>query len=132
MSFSVDLGGLNVLKKSHGLGKDGRVQKYIDQEVVRRMAPFTPFDTGSLQNSAYVKCGEVIYTVPYAKFLYYGRAMVSPSTGSTWARAGEEKVVANRPLTFKGASMRGAYWFLRMKAHYGQEILKGAGKKIGK
>lgn len=132
MSFCVDLGSLNVLKRSQGLGKDGRIQKYIDQEVVRRMAPFTPYGTGALQNSTYLRCGEVIYTVPYAKFLYYGKVMVSPSTGSTWARAGEEKLVANRALTFKGAPMRGAYWFLRMKAHYGQEILKGAGRQIGK
>lgn len=132
MSFSVDLGSLYVLKRIQGLGKDGRIQKYIDQEVVRRMALFTPYGTGALQNSAYVKCGEVTYTVPYAKFLYYGKVMVSPSTGSTWAKAGEEKVVANRRLTFKGAPMRGPYWFLRMKAHYGQEILKGAGRQIGK
>lgn len=132
MSFCVDLGSLNVLKRSQGLGKDGRIQKYIDQEVVRRMAPFTPYGTGALQNSTYLRCGEVIYTVPYAKFLYYGKVMVSPSTGSTWARAGEEKLADNRALTFKGAPMRGAYWFLRMKAHYGQEILKGAGRQIGK
>lgn len=132
MSFSVNFASLNELKKSQGLGKDGRIQKYIDQEVVRRMAPFTPFGTGALQNSAYRKCGEIIYTVPYAKFLYYGKAMVSPSTGSTWARSGEGKVMTNRVLTFKGAPMRGPYWFLRMKAYYGQEILKGTGNQIGK
>lgn len=132
MSFSVDLSSLDVLKKSQGLGKEGRIQRYIDQEVIRRMALFTPFGTGALQNSAYGKNGEVIYTVPYSKFLYYGKVMVSTSTGSTWARAGEEKVVANRALTFKGAPMRGPYWFLRMKAHYGREILKGAGRQIGK
>jgi hypothetical protein len=63
MSFSVDLSSLDVLKKSQGLGKEGRIQRYIDQEVIRHMALFTPFGTGALQNSAYGKNGEVIYTV---------------------------------------------------------------------
>ncbi len=132
MSFSVDLGSLEALKKGRGLGTNGKIQQYIDQEVLRLMAPFTPFDTGALQNNAYAKNGEVVYSVPYARFLYYGKVMVSPSTGSTWARSGEEKMRTQRALQFKGAPMRGAYWFLRMKAQYGQEILKGAGKLIGK
>lgn len=132
MSFSVDLGSVDALKKRQGLGVNGRIQQYIDQEVLRRMAPFTPFDTGALQNNVYVKNGEVVYTVAYARYLYYGKVMVSPSTGSTWAKSGEKKMRTQRSLQFKGAPMRGAYWFLRMKSQYSQEILKGAGKLIGK
>lgn len=132
MSFSVDLRSLDGLKKDRGLGPDGRIQRYIDQEVLRRMAPFTPFQTGMLQMNAYGKNGEVVYTAPYARFLYYGKVMVSPSTGSTWAKNGEEKIRTQRSLQFKEAPMRGAYWFLRMKSQYRQEILKGAGKRIGK
>ncbi len=132
MSFSVDLSSLDGLKKGRGLGVNGGIQQYIDQEVLRRMVPFTPFDSGTLQNNGYAKNGEVVYTVPYARFLYYGKVMVSPSTGSTWAKNGEEKIRTQRSLQFKGGPMRGAYWFLRMKTQYGQEILKGAGKLIGK
>ena len=131
MSFSVDFHNLDELKKNHGLGADGRIQRYIDKEVVRLMAPFTPLDTGALQNSVYSRNGEVCYTVPYAKLLYYGKVMVSPSTGSPWAKKGEEKVLTQRSLQFKGGPMRGAYWFLRMKAQYAEEILKGAGKING-
>ena len=132
MSFSVGFESMDQLKKNKGLGAAGRLQQYIDAEVLRRMAPFTPFDTGALQNNVYAKAGEVIYTVPYARYLYYGKAMASPSTGSSWAGSGEEKILMGKPLHFKGAPMRGAYWFLRMKAQQGQEILKGAGRLVGK
>lgn len=128
MSFSVSFGNLNRLKKKQGLGVNGRIQQYIDQEALRLMAPFTPLDTGTLQKSVYAKNGEIVYTVPYAKFLYYGKVMISPSTGSTWARSGEEKLLTQRSLHFKGAPLRGAYWFLRMKAQYTEKILKGAGR----
>lgn len=132
MSFSVGFENLEGMKKKQGLGADGAIQRYIDQEVLRRMAPFTPFDTGALRGGVYAKNGEVVYTVPYARFLYYGKVMVSPSIGSPWARKGEEKILTQRLIQFKGAPMRGAYWFLRMKAQYAQEILKGAGKINGK
>lgn len=132
VSFSVGFLNLEELKKKHCLGADGRIQRYIDQAVVRHMAPYTPLDTGALQNSVYARNGEIVYTVPYAKFLYYGKVLVSPSTGSPWAKRGEEKVLTRRLLQFKGAPMRGSYWFLRMKAQYAQEILKGAGKINGK
>ncbi|WMI80353.1 minor capsid protein [Anaerotignum sp. MB30-C6] len=131
MSNSVSFQSLDELKKKHGLGGDGRVQRYIDQEVVRLMAPFTPLDTGALQKGINAKNGEVVYSAPYAKMLYYGKVMVSPSTGSPWARRGEEKVLTQRSLQFNGAPMRGAYWFLRMKAQFAEEILKGAGKIHG-
>lgn len=131
MSFSVSFGNLNTLKKKRGLGIDGRIQQYIDHETLRLMAPFTPLNSGTLQRSVYAENGEIVYTVPYAKFLYYGKAMISPSTGSTWARSGEEKLLTQRSLHFKGAPLRGSYWFLRMKAQYSEKILKGAGKLNG-
>ncbi|WP_304509669.1 minor capsid protein [Anaerotignum sp.] len=131
MSFSVSFGNLDKLKKKQGLGVDGRIQQYIDQKALRLMAPFTPFNTGTLQRNVYAKNGEIVYNVPYAKFLYYGKVMICPSTGSTWARSGEKKMLTQRELHFKGAPLRGAYWFLRMKAQYTDEILKGAGKING-
>lgn len=131
MSFSVGFDDLNKLKKKHGLGADGRIQRYIDQEVVRHLAPFTPMDMGNLVNSVYAKNGEVVYRVPYAKYLYYGKVMVSPENGSPWAKRGEEKVLTKRTLQFQGAPVRGAYWFLRMKTQCAEEILKGAGKGNG-
>lgn len=35
----------------------------------------------------------IIYPGPYARFLYYGKLMIDPKTGSSWARKGASKVV---------------------------------------
>ncbi|MFV0315180.1 MAG: minor capsid protein [Anaerotignum sp.] len=131
MSFSVKIINVEELKKKQGLGVEGRIQRYIDQEVIRYMEPFTPRNSGALQRSAYAKNGEVVYTVPYAKFLYYGKVMVSPSSGSPWAKSGESKLLTQRKLQFKGQPTRGAYWFLRMKVQYANRILKEVSRLNG-
>lgn len=51
-------------------------QKYLDSEVLRTSAPYTPMRTGELMRSGdkgtNVGSGEVIYNAPYAKTMYYG------------------------------------------------------------
>lgn len=51
-----------------------------------------------LQNTTDVKENMVIYPGPYAQFLYYGKLMVDPNTGSAWAKEGVKKVVTNKDL----------------------------------
>lgn len=87
-----------------GLQENGRVQKFVDSEVIRRCDPYTPMDTGYLKGSApkigtKIGSGEVIYNAPYAKRQYY---------------------------TNKGSGMRGGKWFERMKIDHKDDILKGA------
>lgn len=112
-----------------------RAQKFVDSEVIRLCAPYTPFDTGSLSRSANlgtaIGSGEVVWNAPYARYLYYGTLMVSPSTGSPWAKKGERKVQTGRELRYVGAPKRGKLWFERMKADHKQEILDGARRIIG-
>lgn len=40
------------LPELHGITPGGYVQKYIDQECIRQMAPYTPFLSGTLERSA--------------------------------------------------------------------------------
>ncbi len=110
-------------------------QKFVDSEVIRLCGPYTPFETGMLQNSALsgttIGTGEVIWNSPYAQFLYYGHVMISPSTGSTWAKKGERKVLTDRSLKYNGAPKRGKLWFERMKADHREHIIRGAAKIAG-
>lgn len=80
------------------------VKAYAEHAVAEQMrkdtAPFVPFLTGSLDNRTKVEGNAVIYPGPYARFLYYGKVMVDPNTGSTWAPAGGSKVVTDRNLVF--------------------------------
>lgn len=51
-------------------------QKWLDNEVLKDCQPFVPMRTGNLMNSGVsgttLGKGEVIYSAPYAKPMYYG------------------------------------------------------------
>lgn len=90
-----------------GIEKGGKVQQFIDSEVLRRCQPYVPMDTGELIRSGIrstkIGSGEVKYRTPYARRWYYIKAQ------------------------FQGAPKRGTYWFERMKNEGGKEaILRGA------
>lgn len=92
--------------KSHGLGKGGEIQQFIDGEVLRKCEPYVPRDSGELIRSGIrataIGSGQVVYNTPYARRWYYEAAR------------------------FKGAPRRGNYWFDRMvNEGGGEEILRG-------
>ena len=130
MSFEVHLDSTSTIARRHGLSRGGVIQKFIDSETIKFCAPYTPFDTGQLTRSAtlgtVIGSGEVTYNSPYAKYLYYGKVMVSPTTGSAWAGLGERKILNGQDIKYNGAPKRGARWFERMKQNHGREILRGA------
>lgn len=100
-----------------GLEKGGRVQQYIDSEVLRLCEPFVPKDIaaasqgGNLIQSGItntiIGSGEVKYNTPYARRWYY------------------------MPARFQGAPQRGNYWFERFKQQYRNQILEGAKEIAG-
>lgn len=101
---------------------DGRIQRYIDAQVIKECDPFVPFREGILKGSARVARGggAVEYTAPYARRHYYNTGGVD--------RLGRRY----GPSRFSGAPQRGAYWFERMKAQGGaQRILRGAAALAG-
>lgn len=100
------------LLKARGLEPGGKVQKFIDSEVLRLCDPLVPFDTGMAKSSGVrhttIGSGEVRYRTPYIRRLYY-----------------------NKNMNFQGAPQRGAQWFERMKANNLNGILSGANKIAG-
>lgn len=100
------------LLKERNLQDGGKVQRFVDSEVLRRCEPLAPKDTGELIRSGTkqtkIGSGLVIYKTPYARRWYY------------------------EPAKFEGAPQRGGYWFERMKNQGGKEaILKGAANIAG-
>lgn len=101
--------------QERGLNDDGKVQKYIDSEVIRLMAPYTPKMEGTLIDSA-TKLSDIGSGLieqaggelaPYGKKWYYTEA------------------------NFTGAPMRGTHWFERMKNDGGKKsILDGVRRLI--
>lgn len=130
---TIQMDSINKILSRRGLEEKGKVQRYIDNEVIRLSEPYTPHLTGALKRSAKagtdIGSGEVVWNSPYARFHYYGNVMISPSTGSTWAKKDEKKILTDRPLSYHGGG--GKLWFERMKADHRDKILEGAAKKAG-
>ncbi len=124
----------NQLLQERGLNTGGRVQRFIDQECIRLMDPYTPRRQGNLIKAATlgtkIGSGVIVQAAPQARYLYYGKLMVSSETGSAYAIHGESKVLANPEKElkyYKGANPKaGKLWFERMKEDHKESILAGA------
>lgn len=84
-----------------------RAQFALDTRVMTDMVPLMPHNTGVFINNtrrmsmAIAGSGEVVAAAPpYGRFLYYGKLMVDPETGSPRARECVKKVLTDKPLTY--------------------------------
>lgn len=72
----LDLSALLDALEKRGLTPGGRVQKAVDEAVIRYCDPKVPFRTGTLKHSAITASaigdGMIVYATPYARYLYYG------------------------------------------------------------
>lgn len=97
-----------LLMKARGIEVQGKVQQFIDSEVLRLTDPYIPFDSGALKKSGTqntkIGSGEVVYKTPYARKQYFEN---------------------------KGSGLRGKKWFERSKADHKAQILKGAREMAG-
>lgn len=78
-------------------------------QVMKDTSPYVPFLTGSLNARTHVVGNTIIYPGPYARYLYYGKAMVDSVTGKGPAyipdvgyrfRRGATLRPTDRPLTY--------------------------------
>lgn len=81
-------------------GRATKLEKALAWQILKDTVPLVPALTGSFSNRSHVIGNWIIYPGPYARFLYYGKVMIYPPTGSTWAPKGASKVPTNRPLNF--------------------------------
>jgi hypothetical protein len=113
---SVDL-GIDFSKTENRVNK---AQYLLDSQIMDDMVPFMPMRDGLFiattraMSQAIAGTGVVVAAAPpFGRFLYHGKVMVDPLTGSPWARKGAKKVLTNRPLKFSKAAhpQAQAYWF---------------------
>lgn len=97
-----------------------RAQYLLDSQIMDDMVPFMPMRDGLFiattraMSQAIAGTGQVVAAAPpFGRFLYEGKVMVDPLTGSPWARKGAKKVVTDRPLKYsKGSHPQAqARWF---------------------
>lgn len=133
MNFTVKTNITADLAKTISDASD-RASHAVAVQVEKDTAPFVPMRTGSLNQRTEVKENTVVYPGPYARFLYYGKVMVDPETGSPWARKGKTKVVTDRDLVFTTDfhPQAGPFWFERSKAQNLPKWLSVAQKAVNK
>lgn len=80
-----------------------RAQYELDGNVMNSMVPFMPMISGDFVDitraaSAAIQGIGKVYAAygPAGLFLYQGKVMVSPVTGSTWAKKGEKKLLVSQ------------------------------------
>lgn len=133
LKFTVHADGLDDLKQTIAAACS-KAEHVLAQQVMKDTTPFVPALTGSLTQHARVIGSEVIYPGPYARFLYYGKVMVDPATGSTYAPKGGTKVITDRNLVFNRAMHPQAqsHWFEASKAQNLEEWVRVADKAVKK
>jgi len=95
-----------------------RADHILAQQVKKDTRPFVPALTSSLSRRAKAPDNVLIYPGPYARYLYGGKLMVDPNTGSSYAKKGNTKVLTDKSLVFNKATHADAQaeWFEASKA----------------
>lgn len=112
--FKREMGALN--KKIRRAGKGAGHALAI--QIAKDTEKYVPARTKSLANRTVVSDDTVLYPGPYARFLYYGKLMIDPKTGSSWAAKGASKEVTGTDLNISTAVHKNAqsHWFEASKA----------------
>lgn len=138
--FSVVDGDITVdVDLSRVDGNLDRAQFWLDSQVMTDMVPYMPMVSGNFIqrtlaiSTAWAGTGKVCAGAgPFGRFLYEGKVMVDPETGSPWARKDAKKVVTDKPLQYTTTFHSDVqdHWFEPAKAAHGDAWVAGA-KRIG-
>lgn len=115
----------------------GDAQFALDSAVMKDMSSYMPQRTGTFINvtkamsASIAGSGTVIAAAPpMGRFLYEGKVMVDPLTGSPWARPGAKKDVTNRDLDYFNPKAT-PHWFDTAKKNHGESWVREVKKIAG-
>lgn len=130
----------SLMKKLQEAGP--RAAHAVAAQVAKDTEPFVPASgsQAGMYHRTQVIDGTIIYPGPYARFLYNGKLMIDPDTGSAWARKGATKVVTGKDLDIKGKYSKDgknaphpdaqSHWFEASKAQNLEKWTRVAGRAI--
>ena len=136
--FSIVSGDIKADVKLDRFEKSFQDAEYwLDGEIMTDMVPFMPHRDGTfinltkIQSAAIQGSGKVIAAAPpTGRFLYEGKVMVDPQSGSPWARKGAKKVVTGKQLDYSNPRAT-PHWFDTAKEKYGKSWIKGVKEIAG-
>ena len=94
-----------------------RANEILANEAMKDTDKFVPKLTGTLSGGARVSDGQIVYPGPYARYLYHGKLMVDPETGSSYARKGSTKTLTGKSINVAKSNPKAqTEWFEASKA----------------
>lgn len=133
LKVTVDTSGFDAAKQAIA-ERCKQAEHVLAEQMEKDTQPFVPMLTGSLTQRTRVVGNDIIYPGPYARFLYYGKVMIDPNTGSTYAPKGGTKVVTDRNLVFNHTAhpQAQAHWCEASKAQNIDKWARVAQKAVKK
>lgn len=131
LKFSVKTDGFDELQEEIARACT-KAEHIVAVQVKKDTSPYVPWLNGMLDRKTDVIGNAVIYDTPYARFLYYGKVMVDPETGSTYAPKGGTKVLTDKNLVFttSGHAQAQSHWFEASKAENIDKWIRVADKAV--
>lgn len=129
--FTVHTDGLESIKDKLAEGCT-KAEHTVALQVKKDTSPFVPALTGDLDRRTKVDGPLIIYPGPQSRYLYNGKLMVDPETGSSYARKGTTKVLTDKNLVFSKAMHAQAqdHWFEASKAENLGKWIRVADKAV--
>lgn len=109
-----------------------KAEHILAQQIAKDTSPFVPARNESLDIRTRVEGNQIIYPGPYARYLYYGKLMVDPDTGSAFAPKGSTKVLTDKNLVFRKDvhPQAQSHWFEAAKAQNSEKWKRVAAKAV--
>ena len=109
-----------------------KAEHTVALQVRKDTSPYVPALTGDLDRRTRVDGSKVIYPGPQSRYLYYGKLMVDPETGSSYATKGGTKVLTDKDLVFSKAvhGQAQSHWFEASKAENLEKWVRVSDKAV--
>lgn len=120
LNINIKMNSTKKIIKDHGLDKDGKVTKFLRDDVYRLYEPYVPRENGDLyRNVTYPNNHSIKHTMPYSHYMYKGKKAVGTSRPK-----GVKRKISNKSLQYQEAPKRGAEWDKRMMNDRRREVCK--------
>ena len=131
LKFSVHTEGLDAIKDKLAEGCT-KAEHTVALQVRKDTSPYVPALIGDLDRRTRVDGSKVIYPGPQSRYLYYGKLMVDPETGSSYAPKGGTKVLTDKDLVFSKAvhGQAQSHWFEASKAENLEKWVRVSDKAV--
>lgn len=143
LKFSVHTEGLESIK-DRLMQASSEAEHILAVQIRKDTSPYVPALTGSLDTRTRIEGfsdaglgpgtggSTIVYPGPYARYLYYGKLMVDPTTGSSYAPKGGTKVVTDKNLVFSKSmhAQAQSHWFEASKAQNLEKWVRVADKAV--